>query len=66
MAEHVQAPHQGEVPLLKGQRLRSEGLGLSLLTDKGQADHLALDQVDGQAHGWVLRPRRISNVGCIV
>ena len=30
MAEHVQAPHQG-------QRLRSDGLVLSLLTDKGHA-----------------------------
>jgi competence protein ComEC len=40
MAEHVQAPHQGHLPLLKGQRLRSEGLVLSLLTDKGQAFQL--------------------------
>ena len=40
MAEHVQAPHQGQLPLLKGQRLRSDGLAVSLLTDRGQAFQL--------------------------
>ena len=40
MAEHVQAPHQGQLPLVKGQRLRSDGLVLSLPTDKGQAFQL--------------------------
>ncbi len=56
IAEHVQAPQQGHLPLLKGQRLHSEGLVLSLLTDKGQAYHLALDQVDEKEHGWGFQP----------
>ena len=52
MAEHVQAPHQGQLPLVKGQRLRSDGLVLSLLTDKGQAFQL---QVGEQR--WRLLPK---------
>jgi competence protein ComEC len=52
MAEHVQAPHQGHLPLLKGQRLRSEGLVLSLLTDKGQAFQLQAGE-----QRWRLLPK---------
>ena len=27
---------------------------------------MVLDEVDGQAHGWVFVPQEISNVGCVV
>jgi competence protein ComEC len=40
IAEHVKAPHQVRLPLVMGQRLRSDGLALLLLTDKGQAFQL--------------------------
>ena len=52
MAEHVQAPHQGQLPLLKGQRLRSDGLAVSLLTDRGQAFQLQAGE-----QRWRLLPR---------
>jgi competence protein ComEC len=52
MAEHVQAPHQGQLPLVKGQRLRSDGLVLSLLTDKGQAF-----QLQAGKQRWRLLPK---------
>jgi len=37
IAEHVKAPHQVRLPQVMGQRLRSDGLALLLLADKGQA-----------------------------
>ena len=52
MAEHVQAPHQGQLPLVKGQRLRSDGLVLSLLTDRGQAFQLQAGE-----QRWRLLPK---------
>ncbi|MDB4653638.1 ComEC/Rec2 family competence protein [Synechococcus sp. AH-551-E02] len=52
MAEHVQAPHQGQLPLLKGQRLRSDGLAVSLLTDNGQAFQLQAGE-----QRWRLLPK---------
>ena len=52
MAEHVQAPHQGQLPLLKGQRLLSDGLAVSLLTDRGQAFQLQAGE-----QRWRLLPR---------
>ena len=44
IAEHVQAPHQGRLPLVRGQRLQSDGLALSLLTNRGQAFQLQAGQ----------------------
>jgi competence protein ComEC len=52
MAEHVQAPHQGQLPLLKGQRLRSDGLAVSLLTERGQALQLQAGE-----QRWRLLPK---------
>ena len=44
IGEHVQAPHQGRLPLVRGQRLQSDGLALSLLTNRGQAFQLQAGQ----------------------
>jgi competence protein ComEC len=52
MAEHVQAPHQGQLPLLKGQHLRSDGLAVSLLTERGQALQLQAGE-----QRWRLLPK---------
>ena len=52
LAEHVQAPHQGRVPLMRGQRLQSDGLTISLLTDRGQAFQLQAGQ-----QRWRLLPK---------
>ena len=53
IAEHVQAPHQGRLPLVKGQRLQSDGLVISLLTERGQAFQLQAGQ-----QRWRLLPKR--------
>lgn len=52
LAEHVLAPHQGRVPLMRGQRLQSDGLTISLLTDRGQAF-----QLQAGRQRWRLLPK---------
>ena len=52
MAEHVQGPHKGRIPLVKGQRLRSDGLAVSLLTERGQALQLQAGE-----QRWRLLPK---------
>ena len=52
IAEHVQVPHQGRLPLVRGQSLRSDGLTLSLLTERGQAFQLQAGE-----QRWRLLPK---------
>jgi len=52
LAHRVVAPHQGRAGLAMGQRLRSEGLSLELLADRGQPMLLRIGQLR-----WRLLPR---------
>ena len=52
LAHRVVAPHQGRAGLAFGQRLRSDGLSLELLADRGQPMLLRVGQLR-----WRLLPR---------